>query len=70
MPETEKPESNLTIRLDSKRKKEFSELCKRLGLTMNGAIDMFIVATLRTGRLPFRVVDPLKKSKPKEVADK
>ena len=59
MPTTKIPSKNLTIRLNAQKKDDFAVFSKRIGVTMNGAIDMFITAALRTGRLPFEVVDPL-----------
>ena len=52
--------SNLTIRLDNQKKEDFEVLSRRLGMSMNTAINVFISAALRHGGLPFDVViDPL-----------
>jgi len=53
------PYSNLTIRLDTQKKQDFEALSKRMGMSMNTAINLFVTAMLRTGKLPFEVIDPL-----------
>lgn len=51
--------TNLTFRLEARKKQDFEALSKRMGMTMNTAFNMFVTAMLHTGRLPFEVVDPL-----------
>ena len=45
----------ITIRLDSDDKKNFELFCKSIGITPSIAINMFIKATLREGKIPFEL---------------
>ena len=45
----------ITIRLDSDDKKNFELFCESIGITPSIAINMFIKATLREGKIPFEL---------------
>ena len=45
----------LTMRLDSADKKAFEEFCSSVGLTSSAALNLFVKATLREGRIPFEI---------------
>ena len=45
----------MTVRLDSELKKQFTELCNELGMSVNTAINIFVKATLRNHGIPFEV---------------
>ena len=40
-------QTNINIRIDANRKKEFEEFCEAVGLTMTAAFNIFIQRTLR-----------------------
>lgn len=52
---------SMTLRVDSQQKKQFSELCNEIGMSVNTAINVFINAALRTRGIPFEI-----KTTPKE----
>ena len=53
----------ITIRLDSDDKKNFELFCESIGITPSIAINMFIKATLREGKIPFELKSDLFYSK-------
>ena len=51
--------STMTIRLDSEDKVRFDEFCQSVGLTSSAAVNLFVKATLREGKIPFEIkADP------------
>lgn len=44
-----------TIRIDNETKKQFDLLCKRLGLSVSTAFNLFIRKSLREQAIPFRI---------------
>lgn len=46
---------NVTIRMDKNLKKQAEELFSDFGLTLNGAIAMFVKQAVREQRIPFEV---------------
>lgn len=44
-----------TIRIDNETKSQFDLLCKRLGLSVSTAFNLFIKKSLREQAIPFRV---------------
>ena len=46
---------SMTLRVDSQQKKQFSELCNEIGMSVNTAINVFINAALRTRGIPFEI---------------
>lgn len=49
----------VNVRLDEQTKKDMSELCNELGLSMSTAFNMFAKAMVRERRIPFEVAaDP------------
>lgn len=44
-----------TIRIDNETKSQFDLLCKRLGLSVSTAFNLFIKKSLREQAIPFRI---------------
>jgi len=44
-----------TIRLEPEKKEEFSKICDSMGLTVSGAINVFVNKVLQTRRIPFDI---------------
>ena len=44
-----------TVRLDSRQKSQFDELCEQFGMSANAAINVFINAVVRTRTIPFAI---------------
>ena len=44
-----------TIRLEPAKKEEFSKICDSMGLTVSGAINVFVNKVLQTRRIPFEI---------------
>ena len=44
-----------TIRLEPEKKEEFSKICENMGLSVSGAINIFINKVLQTRRIPFDI---------------
>ena len=44
-----------TIRLEPKKKEEFSKICDSMGLSVSGAINVFVNKVLQTRRIPFEI---------------
>ena len=47
--------TTITSRVDSKDKVEFDSFCKDVGINTSIAINMFIKAVLREGKIPFSI---------------
>lgn len=47
----------LSVRMDSKIKKDFDQWCKSVGMNASTAVNMFAKAVLRERKLPFEVKD-------------
>lgn len=47
--------ANLTITLDDKDKKELSDFCEQVGMTISGLFNVFTKQVLREGRIPFEI---------------
>ena len=45
----------LNVRVDANDKKSFEQFCNNVGMNVSTAINMFIKAVLREGKLPFEV---------------
>ncbi len=46
-------DSNITIRIDAKLKKQFEALCDDIGISMSSAFIMFIKKSIKENRIPF-----------------
>ena len=52
-------QTNLSVRIDEKDKKNFENFCNETGMNVSVAINMFIKSVLRENKLPFEIkVDP------------
>ena len=47
--------ANLTITLDDEDKKNISEFCECIGMTVSGLYNVFTKTVLREGRIPFEI---------------
>ncbi|MCL2071471.1 MAG: type II toxin-antitoxin system RelB/DinJ family antitoxin [Oscillospiraceae bacterium] len=47
--------NHTTIRLEAEKKEEFAKLCENMGLTVSGAINLFVTKVLQCRRIPFDV---------------
>ncbi|MCI6258735.1 MAG: type II toxin-antitoxin system RelB/DinJ family antitoxin [Spirochaetia bacterium] len=47
--------ANLTITLDDEDKKNISEFCDYIGMTVSGLYNVFTKTVLREGRIPFEI---------------
>ena len=47
--------ANLTITIDDLDKKEISEFCEQVGMTISGLYNVFTKQVLREGRIPFEI---------------
>ena len=47
--------ANLTITLDDEDKKNISEFCECIGMTVSGLYNVFTKTALREGRIPFEI---------------
>jgi len=50
----------MTVRMDSKLKQQFNELCNEIGMSINTAINIFANAVVRTRSIPFKIEVPAK----------
>ena len=48
-------QATLSIRVNSKDKKEFDAFCNSVGINVSTAINMFIKAVLREQKIPFEI---------------
>lgn len=60
-------QTNINIRIDANRKKEFEEFCEAVGLTMTAAFNIFIQRTLRDYRIPFDIGTEMPNAETKEA---
>ena len=60
-------QTNINIRIDANRKKEFEEFCEAVGLTMTAAFNIFIQRTLRDYRIPFDISWEMPNAETKEA---
>lgn len=60
-------QTNINIRIDANRKKEFEEFCEAVGLTMTAAFNIFIQRTLRDYRIPFAIGAEMPNAETKEA---
>ncbi len=47
--------NHTTIRLDADKKEEFAKVCDNMGLSVSGAINLFITKVLQCKRIPFEI---------------
>ncbi|MCL2054710.1 MAG: type II toxin-antitoxin system RelB/DinJ family antitoxin [Oscillospiraceae bacterium] len=47
--------NHTTIRVEPDKKAEFAQLCDDMGLTVSGAINIFIAKVLQCRRIPFEI---------------
>jgi DNA-damage-inducible protein J len=45
----------MTVRLDNQIKVQFDNLCEQFGMSSNTAINVFVKAVVRNGRIPFPI---------------
>ena len=46
---------SMTVRMDSKLKQQFNELCNEIGMSVNTAINIFANAVVKTRSIPFKI---------------
>ena len=46
---------SMTVRMDSQIKKQFTEICNEIGMSVNTAINVFVNAAVKTRGIPFEV---------------
>ncbi len=47
--------TNVTIRLDSNDKAEFSRICEKIGLSVSAAFNVFVKTVIKEERIPFEL---------------
>ena len=47
--------NHTTIRLDADKKEEFAKICENMGLSVSGAISLFVTKVLQCRRIPFEI---------------
>ena len=47
--------NHTTIRLDAEKKEEFTKICENMGLSVSGAINLFVTKVLQCRRIPFEI---------------
>lgn len=47
--------ANVTIRLDSDDKAEFSRICEKIGLSVSAAFNVFVKTVIKEERIPFEL---------------
>ncbi|MCL2050635.1 MAG: type II toxin-antitoxin system RelB/DinJ family antitoxin [Lachnospiraceae bacterium] len=47
--------NHTTIRLEADKKEEFAKLCESMGLSVSGAINIFVTKVLQVRRIPFDI---------------
>ena len=60
-------QTNINIRIDANRKKEFEEFCEAVGLTMTAAFNIFIQRTLIDYRIHFDIGAEMPNAETKEA---
>ncbi len=48
----------MTVRVDSKQKQIFDQLCSEFGMSANTAMNIFVNAVVRSRRIPFEISAP------------
>ena len=48
-------QSAVTVRIDSKMKAQFDELCNQFGMSVNTAFNIFVNAVVRSRSIPFSI---------------
>ncbi len=48
-------QTSMTVRIDSKQKALFDDLCEQFGMSSNTAINVFVRAVIRTRSIPFEI---------------
>jgi addiction module RelB/DinJ family antitoxin len=51
--------NHTTIRLEADKKEEFARLCESMGLTVSGAINLFVAKVIQCRSIPFEVSAPM-----------
>ena len=49
------PQSAVTVRLDTRMKAQFDELCEQFGMSANTAFNIFVKAVVRSRSIPFKI---------------
>jgi len=44
-----------TIRLEAEKKEEFAKMCDSMGLSVSGAINLFVTKVIQCRRIPFEI---------------
>ena len=47
--------NHTTIRLENEKKEEFAKICDSMGMSVSGAINVFVNKVLQTRRIPFEI---------------
>ena len=47
--------NHTTIRLDAEKKEEFVKVCESMGLSVSGAINLFVAKVLQCRKIPFEI---------------
>lgn len=47
--------ANVTIRLDSNDKAEFSRICEKIGLSVSAAFNVFVKTVIKEEKIPFEL---------------
>ena len=47
--------AGISIKTDPETKKQFSKFCDDVGMTVSGAINLFMKTTVRENRIPFEI---------------
>ncbi|MBQ7366155.1 MAG: type II toxin-antitoxin system RelB/DinJ family antitoxin [Spirochaetaceae bacterium] len=47
--------TNVTIRLDSNDKAEFSRICEKIGLSVSAAFNVFVKTVIKEEKIPFEL---------------
>jgi len=47
--------NHTTIRLEAEKKEEFAKICENMGLSVSGAINLFVTKVLQCRKIPFEI---------------
>ena len=47
--------ANITIRLENNDKQEFARICKKIGLSVSTAFNVFVKSVIREEKIPFEL---------------
>jgi DNA-damage-inducible protein J len=47
--------NHTTIRLEAEKKEEFAKVCENMGLSVSGAINLFVTKVLQCRSIPFEI---------------